>query len=389
MKITFLKYFFCFIIFTLISSCTNEESKSTYYIGAYRGVDRYIPYPYILNFKEGEVELWNSVGIQSKISCNSDSIIGLSELDFGNHAFKIQGVNHEKLIIYDKNDQKNFRRGKGGEVHWKEYAKFIKIEDAPTYNIDTVRNILEDKIWKTLQTQDEHTNPNRDLLITQSTLFNNGILTKLKEYSYEDELIISEVDTIGYRLFEIEGIPFLGTQKEADNPLPIFQIVAIDDTELIIKDYSNREVKEIIFSANDAAIDFYKKVSESNKYENCFEGYQGEYYYDNDVTYQKGNEYLQHLFTKELPNSNENGYLIVHYDINCYSELGNFGLIQMNNEFEAKAFPKEVVNHIITTISTLKDWPSSESTFEWLHFRDVHGFLMVKFSNGKIIDVCP
>lgn len=90
------------------------------------------------------------------------------------------------------------------------------------------------------------------------------------------------------------------------------------------------------------------------------------------------------LLAKDAPLTKGNGYITIHFTINCNYEIGRFGLEQMDMNYDAAKYDKELIKHLITKIAEIKNW-NSKRNFE----NDIHYFLMFKIENGKIIDLCP
>jgi len=122
----------------------------------------------------------------------------------------------------------------------------------------------------------------------------------------------------------------------------------------------------------------------------CFDGFQGEYYHQ-AITLVKGNKYILNIVNKNPPKTdlNKNGYIIAHFNISCKGDLTDYGLIQMDRSYKKIRFSKEMVKHVFNQLSLLKDWPVENIKSSGGFYKDVHGFLMFKIENGKIIDLCP
>ena len=65
------------------------------------------------------------------------------------------------------------------------------------------------------------------------------------------------------------------------------------------------------------------------EYYRCLDGQPGEYYHDN-ITYQKGNDFLIREIGKNAPVAEGDGYITLHFTINCRGEIGRLGLEQMD-----------------------------------------------------------
>ena len=66
--------------------------------------------------------------------------------------------------------------------------------------------------------------------------------------------------------------------------------------------------------------------------------------------------------------------------------MGHPGLEQMDMEFQSTSFHPDLVEHIITQVMKLTDWPEIKPG---RLYEDIHSFLMFRIKNGKITDLCP
>ncbi|MDC3388115.1 hypothetical protein OAX11_01240 [Flavobacteriaceae bacterium] len=373
---------FSLVIFIFLSSCSNKNNiESEVYIGAYENINQMITYPYIIQQKKDSIYLFNNKGILID-KANNNKIIDNKTIKFKENHFKIHSKKSDCFYTYDIIDT---LKSKSIDV-----LKFIQVKPKKDIDVEALKNELENNLWKYNTAVDKSSTPNKDLKIEQTIQFKRDSLTCLTEYFYQKLKTVSEYETKGYKLFKIDGVCFLSFQKEKDNPQTIYQIINFNTNEVKLKDFSSRNEKDISFYK--VAIknnDYKRSIEEANYYSNCFDGYQGEYYYE-DITYNKGNEYILNYVTIDAPKKDDkSGYIIIHFNINCNSTVGNFGLIQMDRSFKKTSFSKEMIKHLINKVSTLHDFPSINSQIDWLNYKDVHAFLMFKLQNGKIVDLCP
>ncbi|WP_179317781.1 hypothetical protein [Winogradskyella undariae] len=380
-----------FITLVFLTSCSDKQNiSSEMYIGTYRIMDQMVPYPFIIQQKKDTIYLYNNKG-NSIDKITNTSINKNKSLNFQEKHLKIIQKEDDEFLAFDLLDTTNFKTFKNGNPSPKNSAKFKKIKSENKLDLQKVKKEIGKFIWKYDVVEDENSNPNNDLEIEKLFYFKNDSLNIITNYYYQGLKTISEYETKSYNIFVIDNIYFLSLQKESSNPQPIYQIVRYDSNKIELRDFSSRVSKNIIFHKESiSVIDYTELAKNSSIYSNCFDGYQGEYYFGDDVTFNKGNEYIINYVNENIPkNETNSGYLIVHFNINCSGKVGNFGLIQMNRDFKATAFSKEFVNHTINKVSKLEEFPASNSQLEWLNYKDVHAFLMFKINNGKIVDVCP
>ena len=92
---------------------------------------------------------------------------------------------------------------------------------------------------------------------------------------------------------------------------------------------------------------------------------------------------------KNAPESgSDNGYITVHFTINCHQNVGRFGLEQMNRKYQPAQFDAELIQYLVNFIAQLDEWENADKIDSGM-YRDVHAFYMFKIENGKITDICP
>lgn len=384
------------IIITLIalvffSSCNNKEiDDSNLFVGAYRIIDQMVPYPYIIQQKKDSIYLFNNNGVIIDRTKNKE-IKNNTKLTFKRKHLKVLKKKENNFVVFDLLDSINFLTLKNGEPYPLYRAKFEKIEYSNKIDIVELKNNMVHSIWKYDVIEDENSNPNNDLKIEQLIHFKKDSLNIITNYYYKSLKTVSEYETKAYSVFEIDNIYFLSYQKEKDNPQPIYQIIKSNSNTIELKDFSSRDIKNISYYKDSISKeDYIELIKNTSSYSNCFDAYQAEYYFGDDVTFNKGNKYILDLVNIDAPKTEtKSGYIIIHFNINCNSEVGNFGLIQMSKTFKQTSFSKETVNHLINKVSQLKSWPSTYSQSKRYTNKDVHAFLMFKIENGKITDLCP
>lgn len=384
----------CLVLMLFLTSCNNKNSNSKLFIGTYRSMDELIPYPYIIKQKRDSVILFNNKGLIIDIA--KDESIALNDtIKFKNAHYFICNKQTNQFIAYDLKDTTNFEPLKKGsfdaQLMARLGAKFQKIDSKHNLNAKRIKDEILNTIWKYKVIEDENSNPNNDLDIEQLLYFHNDSLSVITNYYYQGSRTASEYERKSYHIYKIDDALFLSFEKEDNNPQPVFQIVEQAHNRIELLDFSSTDAKTIEFVKSNIEIkDFLNTINRTPRFSNCFDGYQGEYYYGDDVTFNKGNEFILNFVNKEAPKTDRiSGYIIVHFNVNCNGSIGKFGLIQMDRKYQETSFSKEMVYHIFDRVSQLKDWPSSHSPIEWLFYKDVHAFLMFKVENGKIVDVCP
>ncbi len=384
-------------IFTLVLvflGCKNNgiHKETSFYIGGYRVSDQIIPYPYLLKENPDSLLLFNSKGILID-KAKYYSIKAMDTLKFNNVHYKVARKSKRKIQVFNLKDTTRFIRYKNGEPIWKYSAKFIKLKSVTIpLSFDEIKARFQGKTLKYNLERDENTPINEDFTIEKVLFFSKSQVTEVTNYLYEKEVVISQKRNFDYFIFEKEGLIFLSFVKDNNNPQPIYQIEKVNNDFILLKDFSSQLKKDKTIklrSIDDGYSDYNKMLVGIQEYENCFDGYQGEYYYNDDVTYKKGNEYLLDYIKKNAPiDHNHSGYIVVHFNVNCEKIVGDFGLIQMTKDYKKTKFSIDLVKHIVDKVATLTDWPDFSSS-NWRYYKDVRAFLMFKIENGKITDLCP
>ena len=382
------KVFFILCIFLVAcNSAEVEYLDSDVYIGSYRIYDQRIAFPYALVSSENQLLLYDQDGNQIDQGEISNPLMDMDTIAMSNHKYFFSYVTPARLFAFDLRDSLRFRKFDNGAMNSKNAAVFYKTKSSKNNDRTAIRNILTSQTW---HFPNFETNPNDDLIIDQQWEFLKDEVNIYTYYHYEDQLLHVEIKTLAYKLNDIKGVCLLSlfNEDKVENPLPLIQLMDVDKNTLVIKYFGERNPKNRIIKGFKLP---YKKDLQNNavRFSRCFDAYQGEYYYGNDVTYFQGNQYIVDQVSENAPTAEGNGYLILHFSVNCKKELGDFGLLQMDRSFKARKFNAGFVGHVFNEVKKLKEWPSTLSTEDYLHYEDVHAFLMFKIKDGKITDLCP
>ena len=231
------------------------------------------------------------------------------------------------------------------------------------------------KIAKTLSS------PNSDFDIVKSVVFQQDSVHIYYEYYYDDIKIYAEKESQSISYIEIDHRLFVSVNSETGISRA-FQIVPTKNTFELIS-----------YGENKANIEKYQPTAtiDSTTYNNfttCSDARPAEYYHKN-IGQKKGNQYLLREIQKNAPESgSDNGYITVHFTINCHQDVGRFGLEQMDRKYSSTKFNPELVKHLVNYIAELNEWENVEQD-NLIGYQDIHSFYMFKIENGKITDICP
>jgi len=373
----------------LCAACQSDVDylDSDVFVGSYRVYDQRIAFPFSLVFTEDEILLYNQDGMEIDQGPLLSPIKNMDTVSMSNHEYFFSYVNPERLFAFDLMDSLRFKKFENRGLSAKDAAVFYKTQLSKNNDKSAVKNILKSQSW---HFPNFETNPNDDLVIDQEWRFLEQEVLVYTYYHYENQMLHIELKKLAYQIIDINGVTLLSVRNKdkVRNPLPLIQLMDVDKNKLVIKYFGVRNPTTQIIKPFTLP---YKKASRNDAFafSNCFDGYQGEYYYGDDVTYFQGNQYIVDQISADAPPADGNGYLILHFNINCKKELGRFGLLQMNQSFKARKFNADFVAHVFKEVRKIKEWPSTLSTEDFLPYKDVHAFLMFKIEDGKITDLCP
>lgn len=350
-------------MFTLISCKSQQAAEDKeLYMSGYMNEARNIPFENFIYLEKDSVFILNNdFQIETSVSTKETT------QDNINQKFIKNG---DKFSVI----QTNTKTGQITDFH------YFKTTNAPlsknTFSKNYFNKTSSTEIPKTLSS------PNSDFDIVKNVVFLKDSVNISYEYYYDDIKIYAEKESLPVNYIEIDNRLFVSIKNEY-NYNRIYQIIPIEnDFELL----SYGETLPVI--------EKYQAKSETNTsdystYSTCLDSRPGEYYFNNDVGYAKGNQYLLRQIQQNAPESgSDNGYITVHFTINCHQSVGRFGLEQMNRKYQSAQFDAELVQYLVDFIAQLDEWENADKIDSGM-YRDVHAFYMFKIENGKITDICP
>jgi len=199
----------------------NKISNSGVYVGAYRSMDKLIPYPFVLHETNDSVVLYNNKG-EVVDGVLHDGIKSSDSLKFKTHHFYVAKKGEEELFVYDLLDPKKFSRFENGGISMKSRAKFCLAKPSVKINKQEIERLLKESIWSYDVVRDENSNPNKDFKIKQELLFKNNAFCRLTTYSYNEMKVVSEFQHSSWKIFSVDEAVFLSFDKKNENPQSIF-----------------------------------------------------------------------------------------------------------------------------------------------------------------------
>ncbi|WP_286761007.1 hypothetical protein [Salegentibacter sp. UBA1130] len=216
-------------------------------------------------------------------------------------------------------------------------------------------------------------------MLKEISFFKDSLQTVFT-YFYNDEPVYAEKEVSQYQIFERKGKVFFTKDHTTDKDETLFQILEATTESFSLRTFRNNDEVTEQFVVSEKS----QKPKNVYIFERCMEGQPGEYYHK-DLTYLKGNEFLNRKIGQNAPEASGDGYITVHFTLNCEGKMGNLGLEQMDRDYKSTSFEPALVKHLINEVMKLKEWPEVEPG--WF-YKDIHSFLMFKITNGKITDLC-
>lgn len=359
------KNLICIILFmfTLISCKSQQTAEDKeLYVSGYMNEARNIPFKSFIYVHKDSIFMLNK-DLQIEVSFSTNEIISNN---FQQRCIK----NGDKFSVI----QTNTETGQITDFH---YFKTQPNElSKASFTEKFLNKTFSAEISKTLSS------PNSDFDIVKNVVFLKDSVNISYEYYYDDIKIYAEKESLPVNYIEIDNRLFVNENSES-NFSRFYQIIP-----------KGNDFELLSYGETLPVIEKYQAKSETNTsdystYSTCLDSRPGEYYFNNDVGYAKGNQYLLRQIQQNAPESgSDNGYITVHFTINCHQNVGRFGLEQMNRKYQPAQFDAELVKHLVNYITKLNEWENVEQD-NFIDYQDIHSFYMFKIENGKITDICP
>ena len=349
-------------LFSVTFCWAQTKTDNDLYVAGYTIENLNYPIHFFLESKNDSIYLINSKN-EIHVTLKDNKV---AKDSIGNIIIKKNKENVVIDFIYDD-----------GSVLDMTFFKVIK-------DVSISKNASEVLLNKTFETQIDKTfsSPNSDLQIKKSYTFSKDSLLIVHNYFLENKLMYAEKELVPYELFEKNNSLFLEIKQSKENDTKrLYQIIKLNKNTLSLVYYDQREKITETFKKST------RKNIPEKEFSVCLDSHPKEYYAtDPDYKYTKGNNYILSKIGKSAPLTKGNGYITIHFTINCAKEIGRFGVEQMDTLYKPATYNPDLIKHLINEIALLKDWPDfvRNSTQH-----DIHAFLMFKIKDGKIVDLCP
>lgn len=222
--------------------------------------------------------------------------------------------------------------------------------------------------------------PNSDLKIIRELHFLNSSKIQITYFYFlNDQIIYIEKEDSKFISNDVNEKFFINFDSEITDNTRNYQLIEINDESFMLNYYAeNEKISEKYKLTNN-----YNEPFNACVYKMCFEKRPHEYYnYTPDISYLHGNNALLKRLNKNAPLTKGNGYITIHFAINCEGKVGRFGLEQIDENYKPASYNPLLIKHLINEISKITEWviPTNLNN-------DVHRFYMFKIIDGKITEV--
>lgn len=263
---------------------------------------------------------------------------------------------------------------------YKQDYHYFKVEDAE-FTIDQVREIKGKRY--TAELDKVAMIPNRDLKIQREIYFLDSSNVEITHtYTLNNTILFTEkeIKNIAFQLLD-NKVFFSFYDGELNLNNRWYQLTNLQKDKFSFVHYAETKKIVDVYTVNPAKN---QEINSSN-FKMCLDSRPYEYYnYEPDIKYTHGNNTLLKRLIKDAPSTKGNGFITIHFAINCEGKVGRFGLEQMDTKYQSASYDPKLIKHLIQEISKITEWDLPEKIQT-----DTHRFFMFKVTNGKITEVWP
>ena len=277
-------------------------------------------------------------------------------------------VTDNKIALYYTSDEYN------QDYH------YFKVENAEL-TIDQVREIKGKRY--TAELDKVAMIPNRDLKIHREIYFLDSSKVEITyTYSLNNKILYTERENSNLEVFAPDNkvfFSFYDGELSLNNRL--YQLTNLQKDKFSFVHYAETKKIVDVYTLNSNK----NPENNSSNFKMCWDRRPNEYYnFKPDISYTHGNNALLKRLIKDAPTTKGNGFITIHFAINCEGKVGRFGLEQMDTEYKSASYNPELIKYLIQEISKITEWNLPEKIQT-----DTHRFFMFKVTNGKITEVWP
>lgn len=257
---------------------------------------------------------------------------------------------------------------------------YVKTQKGQAIQAEELIQLGENRFFET--SLNKLKTPNSNFQIQEKISFTKDSISYFWDYFYADELMYTETETVALSFFEVEDQLFLIPSTQ-ENRYPIYQVVKADEAELELAYFIDFETK----------IKHYKTTNNFNlnnytPYQLCKDSFQSLYSVGDDVRYAKGLDHLLAYLQEGAPKTEGEGFINIHFTINCNGDVGRFGLELLNKNYQSTNFDPQLIKHIVDKVKQIDDFTNVEK-IDYKGAKDVKAFFLIQIANQQIVEVCP
>lgn len=214
----------------------------------------------------------------------------------------------------------------------------------------------------------------------------------------EDSIIVYDHESktkenFCWKLHDFEGIKFLIKQGSISNcegvPRYLEYIVKLDENEFEVVRWNKDDFYKVKYRKSAESLPNYKEIAfrlcnpyiyrnlASDRYYFKYTRYDGELY---ELTKQYDKKY------RAVKEGNNNGIVRVGFVVNCVGEIGDFDILELNNDYERVKLNSQISEQILRILQETGAWIAGERYGKKV---DTFKFLSFKIKDGKIDEIFP
>lgn len=213
---------------------------------------------------------------------------------------------------------------------------------------------IKDNFWKL----DKFPEDNNPLYSTETYLFEEGKQYLKRVYYIGQDSVYSEIEERCLQWEQLAEDVLWIESNRLDSCKGLYnnftQINTVSETSFSTKTFFNKKVQNKVF----------RKVRDEfaipdTTFRLCTDRYIPPFY-RTELAYKGTKTAIKALFDKQnfgqYEKAGDNGYISIHFVVNCNGQIGRFSIKQMNLNFEPRTFQNKLLKALLETTLELKDW---------------------------------
>ncbi len=216
------------------------------------------------------------------------------------------------------------------------------------------------------------------------------------QFTSDHEVLIqskNRVEKACWKIWKKNGISFLlkygSVFKCEKNPRFTEVITEINEGGFKVNRWQNGKWKSVHYT-----LDSKQENMQLDDFQTCnsylYRNNPHHRYYYKDTFYKGGIYKINKLFRtqyKAPEASTESGLIKIEFIVNCKGKPGRFKMMEFDENYRLKTFPKDISKQIFEFTKTLTDWNAGVN--KQREPIDTYRFLTYKIKNGKVVEIFP